>query len=152
MTDAVRAHLRLPFRLSAGATLTAFFDDLKQRRIVGTTCDGCRTVYVPPRAFCAACWQPCTTRTEVADRGAVESFVVVNVPFYSQQVEIPYVLGSVLLDGAGVPFLHLIGRAGADGKLRPVPAETGMRVRAVWRAERTGFLSEDIDHFEPEDR
>lgn len=151
MTDAVRAHLRMPFALSAGDTLTAFFEDIKQRRIVGTACDGCGTVYVPPRPFCAACWQRCTRREQVADRGIVESFVIVNVPFYGQEVEIPYVLASVRLDGAGVPFLHLIGRAGPDGRLHTVPVAMGMRVRAVWRDERTGFLNEDIDHFEPED-
>ena len=151
MTEAVRAHLRLPFRLSAGATLSEFFADVRRGRIVGRACDACATVYVPPRPFCAACWEPCSARVEVADRGVLASFVIVNVPFYGQEVEIPYVLGSVLLDGASVPFLHLVGRAGPDGKLRPVPAETGMRLRAVWRAERTGFVSEDVDHFEPED-
>jgi uncharacterized OB-fold protein len=66
---------------------------------------------------------------------------VVNVPFEGQEISPPYVLASIRLDGADTTFFHLVV---ADG------VTTGLRVRAVWRPERTGLLNDDIDHFETE--
>jgi len=138
----VRAHLRLPFDLSAGALASRFFDGIRDGRIHGNRCPSCARVYVPPRGSCSACWVECRDWIEVSDHGVLETFVIVNVPFYGQQVEIPYVLGSIRLDGADSAFLHLVA-----GPRRPA---IGLRVRAVWREERTGFLSEDVDRFEAE--
>jgi uncharacterized OB-fold protein len=148
--SAVRTHLRLPFRFAAGELGTRFSDAMRRGEIYGNRCATCSRTYVPPRATCAHCWERCVGWKRVADEGAISTFVVVNVPFYGQEVEIPYVLAHVLLDGADSPILHLVGTVGESGKLSP-PADTqiGMRVRAVWRDERTGFISEDIDHFEP---
>ena len=146
----VPAHLRLPFRFSAGALASAFADGLRRGEIHGNRCGSCGRVYVPPRAFCSPCWRACEGWERVADAGTVTTFVVVNVPFYGQQVRIPYVLAHVRLDGADATFLHLVG-AQNEGELRPVAVEIGSRVRAVWRPAdaRTGFLNEDVDHFTP---
>lgn len=148
----VRTHLRLPFRLSAGRLGARFFEDVRRGRLSGNRCPTCRLVYVPPRPFCARCWQRCEGWLPVEDTGTVTTFVIVNVPFHGQQVRIPYVLAHLLLDGADATVQHLVGVATADGTLA-APEETriGMRVRAVWRPRerRTGFLSEDVDHFTP---
>lgn len=147
---AVRSHMRLPVRLSAGMVQSRFCDEIRSGRIAGNRCPSCRAVYVPPRPFCARCWTSCEDWIVLPDTGVVETFVVVNVPFYGQQVEIPYILAHIRLDGADAPFLHLVGGAGDDGRLTlPSHVASGMRVRAVWRPARTGFFSEDVDHFEP---
>jgi uncharacterized OB-fold protein len=59
-------------------------------------------------------------------------------------VPVPYVAASVLLDGADIPFQHLIlGCAPEDVRM-------GMRVRAAWKPpEQWGTTAENIDHFEP---
>lgn len=150
MTE-VRSHLRLPVTLSAGALMSRFFDGIRDGQIFGTRCGVCRTLYVPPRSFCAACWTTTDGWEQVRDTGVVTAFVIVNVPFYGQQIAIPYTLADIRLDGATSTFKHLVGRAGDDGTVESIPVATGMRVRAVWRADRTGFISEDIDHFTPED-
>lgn len=149
---AVRTHLRLPFRFSAGTRGSAFSEAVRRGEIHGNRCVSCRRAYVPPRGFCSKCWARCEGWERVADAGTVTTFVIVNVPFYGQEVAIPYVLGQILLDGADSTIQHLVGTVGEKGTLVP-PAETriGMRVRAVWREpeRRSGFLSEDVDHFAP---
>jgi uncharacterized OB-fold protein len=142
--EAIRTDLRLPFRFSAGRLLTRFAEGLRAGEIHGVRCPECRSLYVPPRPTCPRCWERTEGWVRVADEGVVETFVVVNVPFPGQEVEIPYVLGHVRLDGAGSSFLHLVG-------VPPSEARIGMRVRAAWRPprERRGFLSEDVDHFDP---
>ena len=56
---------------------------------------------------------------ELSDKGTVTTFCVVNVPFYGQQIEIPYVSATILLDGADIGLMHLIqecrGRGRAHG-------------------------------------
>ena len=88
------------------------------------------------------------TRSSCPTSGTVTTFCVVNVPFPGQQVTPPYVAAAVLLDGADIPFQHLIlgcaGRRGADG-------HAGAR-RSGGRASEWGTTPENIDHFEPDRR
>jgi len=144
----VASHLRLPFRFSAGAVASSFADGLRRGEIFGNRCPSCRRLYVPPRAFCSPCWRACEGWERVADAGTIATFVVVNVPFYGQQIRIPYVLAHVRLDGADSTFLHLVGEE-RGGELEPVEVQIGSRVRAMWRPaeRRRGFLNEDVDHF-----
>lgn len=150
--EVVERELRLPYRHSAGALVTRFRDGLREGRIHGNRCPECGDVLVPPRPFCARCWVPCGGWERVADEGAVVSHVVVNVPFRGQEVDIPYVLANIRLDGADTTIFHLVGRSD-DGRLvaPAVEVHAGLRVRAVWRDpdDRRGLLNDDIDHFAP---
>jgi acetyl-CoA acetyltransferase len=65
-------------------------------------------VYVPPRGACPTCGVPTTDEVEVADKGTVTTFCVVNIPFGNMPFDPPYVAASVLLDGADIPIFHLI--------------------------------------------
>ncbi|HEX4658648.1 MAG TPA: OB-fold domain-containing protein, partial [Streptosporangiaceae bacterium] len=61
-----------------------------------------------------------------------------------QRVTPPYVAAAVLLDGADIPFQHLI--LGCD----PGEVRMGMRVRAFWKPRHQwGTTLENIDHFYP---
>ncbi len=64
---------------------------------------------------------------ELSDKGTVTTFCIVNVPFLGQQIKPPYVAAYVLLDGADIPFLHLILECDA------ADVRMGMRVQAKWR-------------------
>ena len=149
----VERRLDLPFRQSAGTLTTRFQDAIRDGDIRGNRCTSCGLVYVPPVPHCAKCWALCDGWETIADTGTVTTYVIVNVPFFGQEIQIPYVLGHVLLDGADATIYHLIGSIGADGKLGLPPdgVRRGMRVRAVWRDpnDRRGFINDDIDHFEP---
>lgn len=136
----------LPFTLSAGAALSRFFDDIRKRRqIHGVRCTSCRLVLCPPRVACPRCWADTEGWIPLPDRGIVRTFVIVNVPFYGQEMPLPYVLAHIRLDGADTTFLHILGT------IAPEDVRLGMTVEAVWREERTGFLNDDVRYFRPAD-
>jgi hypothetical protein len=136
--------ISLPYTLTAGSLLSRFFDDIRDhRRLHGVRCTSCRMVIVPPLPACATCWADTEGWVEVADRGTVTTFVVVNVPFHGQEMPLPYVLARVLLDGSDTSMLHVLGDV-APGDVR-----MGLRVEAVWADERTGYPADDIRSFRP---
>ena len=52
--------------------------------------------------------------------------------------------GQVLLDGADIPFLHLVT------EIDPADVRMGMRVQAVWKPrEEWGLGIDNIDYFKP---
>ncbi len=51
----LRQKINLPYRYTAGDFHKAFLYGLADRRIVGSTCDGCGTLAVPARPFCPSC-------------------------------------------------------------------------------------------------
>jgi uncharacterized OB-fold protein len=135
--------IRLHYRHSTSVEESGYLHALAEGRIVGRRCPACRKVYVPPRV-CPACGVATGEEAEVADRGTVTTFCVVNVPFAGQRLSPPYVVAQVLLDGADIPIPHLIlGVPAADVRM-------GLRVVAVWR-DRADWSTtpENIDHFEP---
>jgi uncharacterized OB-fold protein len=134
----------LPYTLSAGTLMSRFYDDIRERKqISAVRCTNCGVVIVPPSVACQRCWADTEGWIALPDHGIVTTFVVVNVPFHGQQMPLPYVLARILLDGADTSFLHLLG--GVDAR----DARMGMRVEAVWRAERAGFLNDDVEYFRP---
>lgn len=150
---ALRSQLYLHYRQAIGEVELRFRQGLTRREIWANRCPDCNAVYVPPRPFCPRCFVRCDAWRQLADTGAVTAFVVVNVPFTGQEIEIPYVLAHILLDGADATFFHLVGVVGPRGKLAAPSGgvRAGLRVRAAWRpdGERRGLLNDDIDHFEP---
>lgn len=101
-------------------------------------------VYFPPRQASPADGSRTVARVELADTGTVTTFCIVNVPFLGQQIKPPYVAAYVLLDGADIPFLHLILDCPADD------VRMGMRVKAVWRPkDEWEHTLRNISHFAP---
>jgi uncharacterized OB-fold protein len=136
--------IQLRYQHSASAEESRYLRALAAGKIFGQRCPGCSKVYVPPRGACPTCGVPTQTDVPLPDIGTVTTFCVVNVPFQGQRVPTPYVAASVLLDGADIPFQHLI--LGCE----PADVRMGMRVRAVWKPpEQWGTTAENISHFEP---
>ncbi len=117
---------------------------LAEGRLIGQRCPVCEQVYVPPRSSCPTDGVPTTTEVELPDTGIVTTFCIVNVPFLGQRIPPPYVAAYILVDGADIPFLHLV--LGCDA----AEVRMGMRVRAVWRPrEEWGATPGNISHFAP---
>ncbi len=136
--------VHLDYTYAASPEESKFFRGLKQGRIIGQRCPSCHNVYVPPRGACPECGVPTTDEVELPDRGTITTFCIVNVPFMGQRITPPYVSAYVLLDGADIPFLHLV----LD--IDPAEIRMGMRVKAVWRPEeKWGTSMENISHFAP---
>lgn len=134
----------LHYTHSASPTEDPFLRGLMEGRLIAQRCPECEKVYFPPRPACPTDGVPTTDQVELSDRGTVTTFCVVNVPFLGQRIPPPYVSAYVLLDGADIPFLHLLlGIAPEDVRM-------GLRVEAVWKPrEEWGPTMQNIDHFRP---
>lgn len=140
----VTTPVNLHYTHSASPTEDPFLRGLMEGRLIAQRCPSCEKVYFPPRPACPTDGVPTTDQVELADRGTITTFCVVNVPFLGQRIPPPYVSAYVLLDGADIPFLHLLlGVAPEDVRM-------GMRVEAVWKPrEEWGPTMQNIDHFKP---
>jgi len=142
----VEIPMKLDFRFATGHYFGRFIQALRgEKRILGLRCPQCRRVYLPPRPVCADCYHELTEWVEVKDTGIIEAYTVsyhpIVDPVTGEPKPIPYGMALIKLDGAYSSLNHYLSETDLT-KLR-----VGMRVRAVWRPIRRGFMT-DILHFE----
>lgn len=120
--------IRLEYRYTPGQLQSRFLWALAEGSILGFRCRSCRKVYVPARGVCPMCGEQFEEEgVEVANRGTVATFAVVNVPSSNIDIELPYVAAEVLLDGADTTSMFLLRDC------RPEDVRMGMRVETRWR-------------------
>ena len=140
----IRTPARLDYTFSAGKATTRFLTGIAEKQIRGQRCPRCAKVYVPPRGACPTCGVPTEEEVELPAKGTVTSFCVVNVQFYGQVMELPYVSALIQLDGADLPIMHLIQECSA------ADVHAGMRVEGLWvDDEDLGPTLESIRYFRP---
>jgi hypothetical protein len=143
MADALTAPhiLEYPYTRSVGPILAAFFTALKDRRILGVrAADG--RVLVPPQEYDPETGATLEDLVQVADAGVVTTWAWVAEPRPKHPLREPFAFALVRLDGADTALLHAVAAHGIDAMT------TGMRVRARWREDRSGDIT-DILCFEP---
>jgi len=116
----------LHYRFTAGQATSRFLRGIATKRILGERCPACGKVYVPPRGSCPADGIPTTDQVELPHQGTVTTFCVVNLQFYGQAMEVPYVCATVLIDGADIGLFGLVQEIPFD------QVRMGLRVDAVW--------------------
>jgi uncharacterized OB-fold protein len=139
----ITSPVRLTYDHTVSPGESSYLLALAEGRLIGQRCPVCGKVYLPPRGACPVDGVPTADEVELPDTGIVTTFCVVNVPFQGQKFPSPYVAASVLIDGADIPFQHLILGC------RPEEVRMGMRVRAVWKPREEWDVGHNIDHFEP---
>jgi len=122
----VKTPARLEYNFTAGLATSRFLRGIAKKKILGERCGPTGKVYVPPRGSDPVLGRPTTEQVEVSHRGTVTSYCVVNVQFYGQGMEVPYVCALVLLDGADLPLMGLIQEIPYD------QVRMGLRVEAKW--------------------
>lgn len=127
---------------------STFLRGLEEGKLIGARTVGANgekgKVYFPAREADPATGQQLTEFVELPDKGTVTTFAIINIPFAGQRIKPPYVAAYVLLDGADIPFLHLILEIDA------ADVRMGMRVEAVWKPrEQWGLGIDNIDYFRP---
>jgi uncharacterized OB-fold protein len=128
---------------SLGPVLSDFMTGLADCRVLGSRlADG--RVTVPPVEYDPTTFAPVTDLVPVADVGEVVTWSWVSQPLADQPLDRPFAYALVRLDGADTPLLHAVDVAS------PNDIRTGMRVRARWRDEPQGRIT-DIACFEPAD-
>ena len=134
--------LEYPYKRSVGPIIGRFLTGLMEKRIEGIkTASG--KVMVPPAEYDPETGAALSDFVEVGDAGVVTTWAWVAEPRQYNPVQEPFAWALIRLDGADTSLLHAV-RAPAAGM------RTGMRVKARWRPERTGLIT-DIECFEPED-
>jgi uncharacterized OB-fold protein len=140
----IKTPIAIHYNYSIGAGPSTFMRAIREGRILGARCPDTGKVYVPPQLTSVETASPMTELVELPDRGVVYTYCIVNIKFYDQVLEIPYVYAYIVLDGADSAIMHLIQECPVE-EMRP-----GMRVRAVWKdpGEWTESL-ENIRYFKP---
>jgi uncharacterized OB-fold protein len=140
----VETTVRLPYHYVAGDQRVRYLLALKDKKILGSKCSRTGKVFGPPLVASPESFAPCEEFVELAGRGVVTTFCIVNIPVIGRAIELPYVAASVALDGADISIYALVQEC------RPDEMRMGMRVEAVWKpdGERKGD-HEDIQYFRP---
>jgi uncharacterized OB-fold protein len=134
----------LTIQHSASHEESAYLRAIAKGRLLGAKTGEKGKVYFPPHGADPATGLPTTDFVELPDKGTVTTFAIINIPFAGQRIKPPYVAAYVLLDGADIPFLHLVT------EIDPADVRMGMRVQAVWKPrEEWGLGIDNIDHFRP---
>ena len=140
----LESRINVPYNWWAGDTASRFLTSLRDSKmILGTRCDQCSRVFVPPRKTCPLCFVEEMRWVELSGRGTLESYTIARRQLAALKKKAPVIFGLILLDGADTALLHHIG------DIDPSAIEIGMRVQAHFAAMRSGTI-EDIAYFKPE--
>ena len=75
-----------------------YSEALKQDKLLGLKCKECDAVIVPPKMVCLSCGSPNLDIVELAGKGEIQTFTVVNVAAEGREDEVPYIIVMVKLD------------------------------------------------------
>ena len=142
----VMYHPRAKYAWATGVAISKFLGGLKEGRILGTKCDRCGRIVVPPRIFCEYCFRPSDNYLELPDTGIVNTYSVSHISTDTTRLQEPIIPAVIEIDGTDrAGFLHILG------EINPDRIRIGMKVRAVWKphSERRGSIT-DILHFKPQ--
>lgn len=129
---------------SASLPESAYLRALREGRLLGARTGEDGKVYFPAREADPATGKALDHFVDLPDKGTVTTFAIINIPFAGQKIKPPYVAAYVLLDGADIPFLHLVQEIDAS------EVRMGMRVEAVWKPlEERDFGIDNIEYFRP---
>ena len=144
LVKSITTPVSLDYDYVTGRAQSRFLRGIAEGRIRGQRCTECRRVYVPSRGACPRCAVPTEEEVQVADKGTVTTFCIVRVPSENLSFTPPYACIAVLLDGANIPFNHVMQECALED------VRMGMRVQAVWKpaAELAPSMT-SIRYFKP---
>jgi uncharacterized OB-fold protein len=121
--------VHLHYTFEPGLVPSTFYRALGEGRIESGRCATCEKVFVPPHDRCPACGAGPMQPVVLGGVGTVVSFAVVHLPVHGMDLDLPFGWAWIRLDGADVPFAHLLGEVETDDIC------VGQRVEAVWERE-----------------
>ena len=129
-----------PYSRTVGPHIGRFLTGLRDGRIEGVRlADG--RVLVPPPEVDPLTGEHSDQWVTVEPEGVVESWSWVAEPIEAQPLDRPFAYALIRLDGADSALLHAVDAGSPDA------ISVGSRVRARWKDEREGSLT-DIEAFE----
>jgi uncharacterized OB-fold protein len=142
----IEGEIPIQSRYTYGLAGERFFREIMDKaRLLGTYCERCDYIYVPPTIFCERCLSKLEEWVEVGPEGTVLSFTVLLEALDGSPLDEPEIMALIQLDGANSMFVHRLGEVRLEDQLA-----IGMRVKAVFKPkkQREGSVL-DISHFAP---
>jgi uncharacterized protein len=133
--------LEFGYTRSLGPTLAAFFQGLRDKKLVGAKTQSGRVI-VPPTPHDPDTGEDIAELVDLPDTGTVTTWAWVSKPRPKHPLQHPFAFALVLIDGADTAMLHAVDAAD-ESKM-----STGMKVKARWAAEPQGSIL-DLACFEP---
>jgi uncharacterized OB-fold protein len=134
------------FAWDTGTAIGQYLAGFKEGLILGSRCNTCRKVVIPPRTVCEWCFRPMDEYVPLQDSGTVNTFSLCYVTWDVKRIKEPEIPAVVEIDGASPlhGIMHMLG------EVVPDDVKIGMRVKAVWKPpdERQGAVT-DILYFKP---
>ncbi len=134
---------KVKYAWATGIAIGQFLKGLKAGEILGTKCEHCGRIVVPPRIFCEWCFKKTDSWIKLPDTGIVNTFSISYITADTTRVKTPIIPAVIGIDSTtNAGFLHLIGG------VKPENVRIDMRVRAVWLepSQRKGAIT-DIKYF-----
>ncbi|MEX2159835.1 MAG: OB-fold domain-containing protein [Dehalococcoidia bacterium] len=135
--------LEYAYTRSVGPVVGRFLAGLRAGKLLGIKTNAGRVI-VPPLEYDPDTGDGLDELVEVGQSGVVTTWTWASEPRPHQPLDRPFAWALIKLDGADTAMLQAVD-ASDESRMA-----TGMRVRARWRAERKGDLS-DLECFEPEE-
>ncbi len=114
----------------SGLAGVRFWRETRSRyNLIANRCGKCGTVYFPPRPVCTKCHRESIGKMEelkLKGAGEVLTFTVVHEPLRGFELQVPYILAIVRLDGGPTLLCQLVDCS-------PQQVRIGTRVRSVFR-------------------
>ncbi len=140
-----------------GEATSRFLGGLKRGKLLGTKCESCGRILLPPRIFCEWCFKDVEKWVELSGVGEVATYSVSYVKADPRErLEEPIIVCVVWLEGTKISsqssanLLHAAGLLHLLGEVKPEEVKVGMKVRVVWAPvrQRKGSIL-DIKYFAP---
>ena len=130
------------YNYSTGKIAGQFFEALRERRILASSCSVSGRAYLPPRAYCESSFEPCDGWVEAGHEGVIEAATIVS-DAATALPEPPYAIAFVRLDGVTTAMVNFV--QGLD--LSDVPAaiaklQPGTRVAVRFKDEPEGRITD----------
>lgn len=107
-------------------SVSAFFDYLREKRLMGVKCLNCQNLMIPPRLICTSCKKTNLEWSEFEGVGTLKTFTILHVPPTTLKEKAPYILGIVELNEGPL----ITGRIINISSNKPEKIKIGMSVKA----------------------
>lgn len=122
-----------------------FFREIMDNgKLMGTRCNQCHLLYMPPRIYCERCFSELEEWCEIGGKGSIHTYTFAYVDLDNVRLTEPVLLALVKFPGVYGGLVHRLG------EVKPEEVEIGMPVEIVLKPkeERIGSIL-DIEYFKP---
>lgn len=140
-----KGKIPLNYIYTVGIAGERFFREIKDNaKFVGTKCDKCNVIYVPPKIYCERCFNRLENYIDVGTKGTVHTFTICYENVDGTKKEEPTIIAMVKIDGTDGGLIHRLC------EVDPKEVKIGMTVEAIFKTkeEREGSIL-DIKYFKP---